>query len=176
MRDAYFLFRWNFPHRSEERKSSPPSISSDHVPFRYYSYILGWKSHRKMQCVFMCTTIKGVVLSRFCSVFILLSIYFGSFVCSSISFHPLCVQLFFGLHVYGHSSIRFVMCEWVNPSIYLNLHMNILFSMAFLFILDIFFFLFISYSFILSLIFQHSCEHFIHFDILFSSNIIYCDR
>lgn len=134
-----FSIQVKLPSTNWRKKSSSLSISSDHVPFRCYSYILGWKSHRKMQYVFMCTTIKGVVLSRFCSVFILLSMYFSSFVCSSISFLPLCVQLFFRLHVYGHSSIRFVMCEWVNPSIYLNLHMNILFSMAFLFILDLFF-------------------------------------
>lgn len=134
-----FSIQVKLPSPIWREKSSSLSISSDHVPFRCYSYILGWKSHRKMQYVFMCTTIKGVVLSRFCSVFILLSMYFSSFVCSSISFLPLCVQLFFRLHVYGHSSIRFVMCEWVNPSIYLNLHMNILFSMAFLFILDLFF-------------------------------------
>lgn len=68
-------------------------------------------------------------------------------------FHFIHFELFFGLHVYGHSSIRFVMCEWVNPSIYLNLHMNILFSMAFLFILDRFFFP-------LHFIFVHSFTYF----------------
>lgn len=174
-KNAYFPFRWNFPHRSEEKKVLLCLL----VPIMYHSDAIHTSSvgNRIEKCnMFSCAQRSkasfwvAFVRFLFYSPCILARLFvhrfhFFHFVCSSsLGCMSTAIHLFDSLCV----------SEWIH--LFTLIYTWIFCSQWHSSLSSIFFSLFISYSFILSLIFQHSCEHFIHFDILFPSNIIYCDR